>query len=533
MSSPYPFFVAAGADFQLRMWFAVTTRCIERERLALLNFKQGLIDRNDDLSTWGGQEHNCCTWKGVSCNENTSHVIALQLPGYELRGNISRALLDLQHLNHLELSDNNFDGKEIPGFFGSFEKLQHLYLARSGFSGIIPYQLGNISNLKTLDLGRNSALEADNLDWLSNLSFLSRLDLSGIKINDTNWLRGIRGLSSLKELYLASCDIPQLTPSSLDFIVNSSSPSLVVLDLSGTELNSLVFSWLVNMSTSLARVDLSDNQLDGLIPDAFGSSIFLEYLDLSGNQLEGTVSESHFLNLHNLTVLDLSFNSLVFNVTTTTAWVPPFRLDVRKLTSCYLGPHFPKWLQTQSSISGLDLSSTKISDQVPNWLWDLSPRLQYLNLSRNQISGELPNLSSKFSGSPIIDLSSNNFSGSLPLLNPSTSILQLSRNMFWGSISSICTLRLLGFLDLSYNQLSGPLPDCWMSMGRLAILNLENNDISGEIPPSLAQLQFPLLTLQLRNNNLTGDLSSSFMINRFMTMFDVGGNQLQETSQHG
>ncbi|KAL0326248.1 UNVERIFIED_CONTAM: Receptor-like protein EIX2 [Sesamum radiatum] len=572
-------------------------RCIERERLALLNFKQGLIDRNDNLSSWGGQEHNCCTWKGVSCNENTSHVIGLQLPGYELRGNISRALLDLQHLNHLELSDNDFDGKEIPGFFGSFEKLQHLYLARSGFSGIIPYQLGNISNLKTLDLARNSALEADNLDWLSNLSFLSRLDLSGIKINDTNWLRGIRGLSSLKELYLASCDIPQLTPSSLDFIVNSSSPSLVVLDLSGTELNSLVFSWLANMSTSLARVDLSDNQLDGLIPDAFGSSIFLEYLDLSGNQLEGgipeslsdlsrlyfldlshnqltglvpelrglislrelhlshnkltgilgasfgqlhkleildvsynflqgTVSESHFLNLHNLTMLDLSFNSLVFNVTTTTAWVPPFRLDVLKLTSCYLGPHFPKWLQTQSSISRLDLSSTKISDQVPNWLWDLSPRLEYLNLSRNQISGELPNLSSKFSGSPIIDLSSNNFSGSLPLLNPSTSVLQLSRNMFWGSISSICTLRLLGFLDLSYNQLSGPLPDCWMSMGRLSILNLENNDISGEIPPSLAQYQFPLLTLQLRNNNLTGDLSSSFMINRFMTMFDVGGNQL-------
>ncbi|KAL0438031.1 UNVERIFIED_CONTAM: hypothetical protein Slati_2286100 [Sesamum latifolium] len=302
-------------------------RCIERERQALLTFIQGLIYSNDDLSSWGAQERDCCTWKGVSCNDNTSHVIGLQLSGYELRG--------------------------------------------------------NISNLKTLDLGHNSALQADNLDWLANLSFLSHLDLSGITINDTNWLRGIRGLSSLKELYLASCDIPQLTPSSLDFLVNSSSPSLVVLDLSGTKLNSLVFSWIVNMSTSLVRVDLSDNQLDGLIPDAFGSFIFLEYLDLSGNRLEGgipesfsdlsrlyfldlshnqltglvpelrglislrelhlshnkltgilgasfgqlpkleildvsynflqgTVSESHFLNLHNLKVLDLSFNSLVF-----------------------------------------------------------------------------------------------------------------------------------------------------------------------------------------------------------------------------
>ncbi|KAL0314258.1 UNVERIFIED_CONTAM: Receptor-like protein EIX2 [Sesamum angustifolium] len=95
-------------------------RCIERERQALLNFKQGLIDRNDNLSSWGGQEHNCCTWKGVSCDENTSHVIGLQLPGYQLLGNISTALLDLStSLVSVDLSDNQLDGL-IPDAFGSF-----------------------------------------------------------------------------------------------------------------------------------------------------------------------------------------------------------------------------------------------------------------------------------------------------------------------------------------------------------------------------------------------------------------------------
>ncbi|XP_011099231.2 receptor kinase-like protein Xa21 [Sesamum indicum] len=580
-------------------------RCIESERQALLEFKQGLIDEHGVLSSWGDEEHKkeCCRWTGVVCSKNTPHVIGLQLNGaklrYQLRGNISGALLELHHLNRLDLSNNGFRGNGIPEFISSFKKLQHLHLMNCGLSGIIPYQLGNVSNLKTLDLSYNPGLEVDNLDWLSNLSFLSLLDLTGIKISDTNWLRGIRRLSCLKELYLASCDIPQLTPSSLDFYVNSSSASLTILDLSGIKLNSLVFSWLMNMSMSLVSVELSDNQLDGLIPDAFGSSIFLEYLDLSGNQLEGEipksfsklsrlhfldlshnqlsglvpelrgsvslrelhlshnkltglqgtsfgqlpkleildvsynflqgiVSESHFFKLHSLKVLDLSFNSLAF-IVTTRVWIPPFQLNVLKLASCYLGPHFPKWVQTQSNISYLDLSSAGISDRVPKWLWDLSPGLQYLNLSRNHISGRVPDLSSKFSGFPTIDISYNNFSGFLPLFNPNSSVLKLSRNMFWGSISSICTINYtkLGLLDLSYNQLSGQLPDCWMSMTKLSILNLANNDISGEIPRTLGQSDcWLLVALQLRSNNLSGELPSNLRNCQTLRLLDVGGNQL-------
>ncbi|KAL0360160.1 UNVERIFIED_CONTAM: Receptor-like protein EIX2 [Sesamum radiatum] len=580
-------------------------RCIESERRALLDFKQGLIDENGVLSSWGDEEHKkeCCRWTGVVCSKNTRRVIGLQLNGAklrdQLRGNISRALLELHHLNRLDLSNNGFHGNQIPEFISSFKKLQHLHLMNCGLSGIIPYQLGNVSNLKTLDLRYNPGLDVDNFDCLSNLSFLSLLDLTGVKISDTNWLRGIRRLSCLKELYLGSCDIPQLTPSSLDFFVNSSSASLAILDLSGTKMNSLVFSWLVNMSTSLVRVELSDNQIDGLIPHAFGSSIFLEYLDLSGNQLQGEipksfsklsrlhfldlshnqlsglvpemrgsvslrelhlshnkltglqgtsfeqlpkleildvsynflqgiVSESHFLKLHSLKVLDLSFNSLAF-IVSTRDWTPPFQLNILKLASCYLGPHFPKWVQTQSNISHLDLSSAGISDRVPKWLWDLSPRLQYLNLSRNHVRGRVPDLSSKFAGFPTIDISYNNFSGFLPLFNPNSSVLQLSRNMFRGSISSICTFSYtkLGLLDLSYNQLSGWLPDCWMSMTKLSILNLANNDISGEIPRTLGQSGcWLLVTLQLRSNNLSGELPSSLRNCQTLRLLDVGGNQL-------
>ncbi|KAL0351426.1 UNVERIFIED_CONTAM: Receptor-like protein EIX1 [Sesamum calycinum] len=130
-------------------------RCIERERLALLNFKQGLIDRNDNLSSWGGQEHNCCTWKGVSCNENTSHVIGLQLPGYQLRGNISPALFDLStSLVSVDLSDNQLDGL-IPDALGSFSFLEYLDLSGNRLEGGFPESLSDLSRLYFLDLSHN------------------------------------------------------------------------------------------------------------------------------------------------------------------------------------------------------------------------------------------------------------------------------------------------------------------------------------------------------------------------------------------
>ncbi|KAK4413244.1 Receptor-like protein EIX2 [Sesamum alatum] len=399
-------------------------RCMERERQALLKFKQGLVDGNGNLSSWGGQEHNCCIWKGVSCNENTSHVIGLQLSGFQLRGNISPALLNLStSLVSVDLSDNQLDGL-IPDAFGSSIFLEYLDLSGNRLEGGIPESFSNLSSLYFLDL--------------------------------------------------------------------------------------------------------SQNQLTGLMPrSSFGQLPRLEILDVSYNLLQGTVSESFFLNLRSLKVLDLSFNSLAFTLTTVD-WVPPFQLDVLKLASCYLGPHFPRWLQTQSNISQLDLSSTGVSGQVPKWFWNLSTRLQYLNLSHNHFSGGVPDLSSKFSVDPVIlDISYNNFSGFLPLFYRDTALLQLSNNMFRGSLSSICNIHYGGgLLDLSYNQLSGPLPNCG-SMERIAVINLANNQISGEIPHTLGQSECWIQMLLLRNNNLSGELPSNLKNCYILAILDVGGNQLK------
>ncbi|KAM0007701.1 putative endo-polygalacturonase [Helianthus debilis subsp. tardiflorus] len=134
-----------------------TRSCHERERLALLKFKHSVKDEFEVLSSWVGID--CCSWKGVRCDGATGRVVGLHLRGnyyeevYYLEGDkVNACLAELRHLQHLDLSRNNFQRSRIPKFFGSFKQLSYLNLSHAGFSGIIPHHIGNLSNLKVLDL---------------------------------------------------------------------------------------------------------------------------------------------------------------------------------------------------------------------------------------------------------------------------------------------------------------------------------------------------------------------------------------------
>ncbi|KAL0314257.1 UNVERIFIED_CONTAM: hypothetical protein Sangu_2270100 [Sesamum angustifolium] len=63
-------------------------------------------------------------------------------------------------------------------------------------------------------------------------------------------------------------------------------------------------------------------------------------------------------------------------------------------------------------------------------------------------------------------------------------------------------------------------------MEKIAVLNLENNQIYGEIPRTLGQSECWLQMLLLRNNNLSGELPSNLKNCYILAVLDVGGNQL-------
>lgn len=193
--------------------------CKKSERQALLSFKQDLKDSKNRLSTWAGTEGDCCTGTGVVCDNSTGQVIELHLgtpslseaeyfahSSYKFGGKLNPSLLNLEYLNYLDLSYNDFSGIQIPSFIGSLKSLTYLNLSESGFGGTIPHQLGNLSSLRYLGLGGRyeGSLEVENLHWISELSLLQHLDMSGADLSKAfDWLRVINKLSSLVELRLS------------------------------------------------------------------------------------------------------------------------------------------------------------------------------------------------------------------------------------------------------------------------------------------------------------------------------------------
>ncbi|KAG5558232.1 hypothetical protein RHGRI_008235 [Rhododendron griersonianum] len=691
--------------------------CFQNERDALLKFKQDLKDASNRLSSWDIGE-DCCMWAGVVCDNFTGHVreIRLRNPSshegsytkayrrYQLGGKINPSLLDLKHLQYLDLSSNDFEGAPIPSFIGSISTLRYLNLSRAGFGGTIPPQLGNVTTMRYLDLRSNNELLCGNLQWLSGLVLLRHLDMSYVNLSKAlDWLQVTSNLPTLVELHLSGCELKyvvspsstnkinftsldilhlsfnyHLGPSVLGWILSlnhlvsidlsecfsdvplpgglQNMTSLRVLDWSRNPSNSTIPNWLYSLShlqslslsenrlhgvvsiaienlTSLVSLDLSFNQLQGSIPTSLGKLCKLKTIDLSLNEfsgevadifvgfsrcksnelvtfysggnhllghlpyelgqltslaylnlynnsfsgpipasigrlsslirldlsynkfngtlpeslgrlgklerlyisdnlLEGVVSDVHFANLTRLRDLLADGNNLTLN--TSENWVPPFQVEILSLDSWTLGPQFPLWLPSQMKLVSLSIANTRISDSIPTLFWPNLSKLDYANLSRNQIRGEIssiPNVEGLFL---MIDLSSNLFNGSLPLFSPNLSWLDLSNNSFSGSIYHMLCDKgeepIMGmfFLNMGHNRLSGKIPDCWKHWQSLVIIKLENNNLEGSIPSSIGQLP-NLQSLHLRHNNLTGELPQTLRNCSYVLIIDLGENKLTGT----
>lgn len=115
---------------------------------------------------------------------------------------------------------------------------------------MIPPHLGNMTNLRQLDISASPFDESSwvsDLNWLSGLSSLEYLNLGLVNLNkaQTNWLEAVNMLPSLLELHLPGCELNNF-PQSLSFV---NFTSLSVLNLDDNNFEASIPAWLFNAST--------------------------------------------------------------------------------------------------------------------------------------------------------------------------------------------------------------------------------------------------------------------------------------------
>ena len=91
-------------------------------------------------------------------------------------------------------------------------------------------------------------------------------------------------------------------------------------------------------------------------------------------------------------------------------------------------------------------------------------------------------------------------------------------------MSSIKGVKGIRNLYLGENILSGEIPDCWMNFQSLKVLNLGNNNFTGNLPLSMGTLS-SLQSLHLQKNTLFGKIPESFKNCTQLLALNIADNQ--------
>ncbi|GKD02309.1 putative leucine-rich repeat protein [Tanacetum coccineum] len=402
-------------------------------------------------------------------------------------------------LNELRLMDNDLKGS-FPAKLEHTSNLLILDLAYNQISGFLP-DLSVLSSLRELYFERNR-LEGTLGERLMPLSELQFLGASSNLLNGTISETHLTNLSRL--VYL------DLSYNSLVLEIDSNwSPTFSLDTISiGSNLR------MKNKITGMIFAVYSNNFI-GRIPTYMGNLMNVQLLSMRNNRLTGVLPSS-LQNYTWLNLLDLGENKLSGPVPN---WIGKSlsNLQVLSLTSNGFNGTMPESLCLLSKMQILDISVNNISGTIPLCLSNLTAMterktdgliaIRTTGLSRTRLvvskftyvfkallqwKGRESEYHSTLGLVVVLDLSSNNLNGEIPgeitnLLG--LTALNLSRNnLTWQIPQDIGRLRWLDFLDLSRNYLAGGIPTSLSQLTNLGVLDLSYNNLSGRIPTS-TQLQ--------------------------------------------
>ena len=458
----------------------------------------------ESLHLWGNQ------LTGELPNElgNLTKLQSLHINSNALTGSLS-VLGSLSQLMEIVFSNNEFTGcfpalfRTIPSSRHDFNELSATYCddASNPDDRAVLVELYNATGgdnwtnnegwLSDLPLGGWHGVATDERGNVTQL-LLRENNLAGLIPAEIGRLTDLRSLD-LQSNELAGDIPPEI--GNLKLIDN--------LNLARNELTGKIPAGLGGL-TALHTLDLQSNKLTGDIPPEIGNLKLLTYLNLASNDLTGGLPPE----LGGLIKLELLFVSL--NRFTDCSVPDPLRRvefsDVESLNDAYYcGSHASEPAEDRAVL--IKMYNATDGDNWynnENWLSDMPlatwhgvvvdtrGNVSELDLFANNLNGTLIPEIGALSALSVLNLSGNYLTGTIPpeiMQLSSLGSLRLAGNRLNGTIPpEIGNLEWLWFLSLEANELTGTIPPEIGQITRLRSLILRENNLSGRIPDELGNL---------------------------------------------
>ncbi|WP_420440481.1 Ig-like domain-containing protein [Candidatus Palauibacter sp.] len=323
-----------------------------------------------------------------------------------------------------------------------------------------------------------------------------------------------------------------------------------------------VGSWYgvtANEQSRVTAIDLSENGLNGELPEDLGSLAFLTELIVDGNEaLSGPIPASlSELGIQTLqyggtmlcTVRDEGFQAWLNAVPTRDGEFLACneeRSDLMKLYEAMGGEAWTEsgnWgtnapLETWFGIAvddstgrvvAINLNRNNLSGEIPSEI-QYFPHLRTLRLDYNQLEGEVRPEIGLLTELRRMDIDGNNFTGPIPPEIGNLAKLEtlwMGGNQMSGPIPpELGNLASLEEINLYDARFEGTIPEEFGNLGALEVLRITETQIEGGLPESLAGLG-RLRAIRLHDNQLSDPLPSWLgQLDSLRSLF-VSGNMIE------